>query len=294
MAYFTAREDKPAAYCWQQVQNANVYVGIIGFRYGSPVTDEPQLSYTELEFATATELGLPRLVFLLDRTADVTLPRNYRFDPRYAKRQEAFRARVTDAGVTAQLVRSPGHLELLLFQPLTDLQQRPGREPGPKLPIPRELPSDVLAFTGRAAELDELSRLLPAAGGGGKCAAVVISAVSGTAGVGKTTLAIRWAHQVQDRFPDGQLYVNLRGYDPEQPMTASDALAGFLRALGVGGQDIPAEPDERAARYRSLLAGRRMLILLDNAREVEQVRLLLPGSPGCAVVVTSRDSLPAS
>jgi tetratricopeptide (TPR) repeat protein len=291
MAYFTAREDKPAAYCRQQVQNANIYVGIIGFRYGSPVTDEPQLSYTELEFATATELGLPRLVFLLDQSADLTLPRSYRSDPRHAKRQQAFRVRAAGAGVTAQWVRSPDDLELLLFQALTDLQQHPGRESGPRLPVPRELPADVLAFTGRAAELDELSRLLPAAGGGGKSTAVLISAVSGTAGVGKTALAVRWAHQVRDRFPDGQLYVNLRGYDPEQPMTASDALAGLLRALGVGGQDIPAEPDERAARYRSLLAGRRMLIVLDNAREVEQVRLLLPGSPACAVVVTSRDSL---
>jgi tetratricopeptide (TPR) repeat protein len=290
MAYFTAREERPAAYCRQQVQNANVYVGIIGFRYGSPVTDEPQLSYTELEFATATESGLPRLVFLLDRSAEATLPRSYRSDPRYAKRQEAFRARAAGAGVTARWVRSPSDLELLLFHALTDLQQHPGREQGPRLPVPRELPPDVLAFTGRTAELDELSRLLPA-DGRSKSAAVVISAVSGTAGVGKTTLAVRWAHQVRDRFPDGQLYVNLRGYGPEQPMTAGDALAGFLRAMGVGGQDIPAEPDERAARYRSLVAGRRMLIVLDNAREVEQVRLLLPGSPACAVVVTSRDSL---
>ena len=120
---------------------------------------------------------------------------------------------------------------------------------------------------------------------------MVISAIGGTAGVGKTALAVQWAHQAADRFPDGQLYVNLRGYDPDQPMPAADALAGFLRALGVGGQDIPPEEDERAARYRSLLAGRRVLIVLDNAGSVEQVRPLLPGSPACAVVVTSRDSL---
>src|SRR5580692_7396897 len=120
---------------------------------------------------------------------------------------------------------------------------------------------------------------------------VVISAVSGTAGVGKTALAVRWAHQIAERFRDGQLYVNLRGYDPGQPVTAADALAGFLRSLGVPGQDIPAEEAERAARYRSLLADRRVLVLLDNARSVEQVRPLLPGSPSCAVIVTSRHSL---
>jgi tetratricopeptide (TPR) repeat protein len=110
--------------------------------------------------------------------------------------------------------------------------------------------------------------------------------------VGKTALAVHWAHQVADRFPDGQLYVNLRGYDPDQLVPVADALAGFLRTLGVPGSDIPPEPDERAARYRSLLAGRRMLVVLDNAGSVEQVRLLLPGTPACVTVVTSRDSLP--
>jgi hypothetical protein len=120
---------------------------------------------------------------------------------------------------------------------------------------------------------------------------VVISAIDGTAGVGKTALAVHWAHHVVDRFPDGQLYVNLRGYDPGQPMPATDALAGFLQSLGVPGQDIPAEADQRAARYRSLTAGKRMLIVLDNAGSADQVRPLLPGTPSCTVVVTSRDAL---
>ena len=115
--------------------------------------------------------------------------------------------------------------------------------------------------------------------------------VSGTAGVGKTALAVRWARRVRAAFPDGQLYVNLRGYDPGEPVPPADALAGFLRALGLAGQDIPPGADERAAAYRSLLDGRRMLVVLDNAASVEQVRPLLPGSPSCLVLVTSRDSL---
>jgi tetratricopeptide (TPR) repeat protein/transcriptional regulator with XRE-family HTH domain len=154
--------------------------------------------------------------------------------------------------------------------------------------VPRQLPPAVAAFTGRTAELAALTRILDDSGAPG---AVVISAIDGTAGVGKTALAIQWAHQAADRFPAGQLYVNLRGYDPDRPMPPRDALAGFLRALGVGGQDIPPEEDERAARYRSLLAGRRILVVLDNAGSAEQARPLLPGSPTCAVVVTSRDSL---
>jgi tetratricopeptide (TPR) repeat protein len=156
-------------------------------------------------------------------------------------------------------------------------------------PVPRQLPGAVQQFAGREAELEQLTGLLGEASGAG--GAVVISAIGGTAGVGKTALAVHWAHQVAERFPDGQLYVNLRGYDPGQPMRPTDALAGFLLALGVPGQDIPAGEQERAARYRSLLAGRRMLIVLDNVGEVDQVRPLLPGTQGCVAVLTSRDSL---
>jgi DNA-binding SARP family transcriptional activator len=155
---------------------------------------------------------------------------------------------------------------------------------------PRELPSAVPDFTGRSSELEALTRLLDQSGERAP-GAVVISAIGGTAGVGKTALAVHWGHYAARRFPDGQLYVNLRGYDPGQPVPATDALAGFLRSLGVPGPDIPPEADQRAARYRSLLAGRRMLIVLDNAGSADQVRPLIPGNPACTVLVTSRDAL---
>ncbi|WP_285742391.1 CHAT domain-containing protein [Lentzea sp. NBRC 105346] len=148
---------------------------------------------------------------------------------------------------------------------------------------PRELPLDVVDFSGREAELDRLDALL------GQGGTVVISAVSGTAGVGKTALAIRWAHRVRDRFPDGDLYVDLQGYDPNQPIPAEEALGGLLRSLSS--EPVPPTLAERSARFRTLLADRRMLIVLDNARSVDQVRPLLPGAGSNFVLITSRDNL---
>jgi tetratricopeptide (TPR) repeat protein/transcriptional regulator with XRE-family HTH domain len=156
--------------------------------------------------------------------------------------------------------------------------------------VPRELPGLARHFVGREDELAALSALADQAPGRAP-GPVVISAIGGTAGVGKTALALQWAHQMAGRFPDGQLYVNLRGYGPGEPVTAGEALTGFLRALGVPGPDIPAQTEQRAARYRSLLSGRRMLIIVDNACGAGQVRPLLPAEPGCVVLVTSRDTL---
>jgi DNA-binding SARP family transcriptional activator/Tfp pilus assembly protein PilF len=201
--------------------------------------------------------------------------------------------------ISEELGADPGpdlqqlHQRILIGDPAPAAQPPAG---GPKpatvaaaTAVPRQLPAAARHFVGRTRELQRLSEFLDE--DSGAAGAVVISAIGGTAGVGKTALAVRWAHQVARRFPDGQLYVNLRGYDPGLAMSAADALAAFLRALGVPGQDIPAEADERAARYRGLLATRRVLVVLDNASEVEQVRPLLPGTPTCVVVVTSRDSL---
>ncbi|MCU7727428.1 tetratricopeptide repeat protein [Actinoplanes sp. KI2] len=160
----------------------------------------------------------------------------------------------------------------------------PGRPPAPA-----QLPAAVAGFTGRAAALAELDALLDAAAGG---LAMAIAVIGGSAGVGKTALAVRWALQRRDRFPDGQLYVDLGGYAPGgTPMRPHQALARMLRALGVAPEEIPLDPAEAGAHYRSLLADRRTLIVLDNANTPDQVRPLLPAGPGCLVLVTSRDRL---
>lgn len=218
---------------------------------------------------------------------------------RYGRQADALAAYQRARGVlVAELGVEPGpglrelHRQILSADPaLTVTEPARAAEAEPGRAGPRQLPPAVPGFTGRSAELKALTRLLDQHGERAP-EAVVISAIGGTAGVGKTALAIQWAHQAAGRFPDGQLYVNLRGYDPGPPMPAAEALAGFLRSLGVPGQDIPPQAEQRAARYRSLLAGKRMLVMLDNARSAEQVRPLLPGTPPCAVVVTSRDTLP--
>jgi len=174
---------------------------------------------------------------------------------------------------------------------VADLPALPPLPALPATPVPRELPRAVSGFTGRATELAALSRILDAASAESP-GTVVISAIGGTAGVGKTALALHWAHQVATRFPDGQLYVNLRGFDPAGvPMATAEALRGFLDALGVPPDRIPVQPDARAGLYRSLLADRRMLIVLDNAHDEQQVRALLPASPASLIIVTSRNQL---
>jgi DNA-binding SARP family transcriptional activator len=155
----------------------------------------------------------------------------------------------------------------------------------------QQLPGAVPGFTGRAAELAVLTEALDRIGDQAP-GTVVISAVGGTAGVGKTTLAVHWAHGAAARFPDGQLYANLRGYDPSSaPVAPTEALDWFLDALGVAAESRPPSLEARAGLYRSLLAGKRLLIVLDNARDADQVRPLLPAAAGCLVLVTSRARL---
>jgi DNA-binding SARP family transcriptional activator/Tfp pilus assembly protein PilF len=158
------------------------------------------------------------------------------------------------------------------------------------VPVPAQLPLAGPGFVGRVPELARLDSILDAAAE--RPTTVVVSAVSGMAGVGKTALAVHWAHRVADRFPDGQLYVNLRGFDPgDRIMDPSTAVRGFLDALGVPAEQIPTDPDAQAGLYRSRLAGKRVLILLDNARDAEHVRTLLPGTGTAMVIVTSRNQL---
>jgi DNA-binding SARP family transcriptional activator len=155
--------------------------------------------------------------------------------------------------------------------------------------VPRQLPADTGAFSGRDTELAALDRML---GDGADSHASGIAAITGTAGVGKTTLAVHWAHRIADRFPDGQLYVNLRGFDPSRPpVPPAEALRGILDALQVPPQQIPSGLDAQAGLYRSLLAGQRMLVVLDNAADADQVTPLLPGASGCLAIVTSRSRL---
>ncbi len=158
--------------------------------------------------------------------------------------------------------------------------------------MPRQLPAPPRHFSGRRDEQKALTELLDETTGV-IATATVVSVISGTAGIGKTALAVHWAHQVAARFPDGQLYVNLRGFDPAGD--AGDAGRGGPRLpgrpRGTRPDRIPADRTPRPALYRSLLAGKRMLVVLDNARDADQVRPLLPGSPGCLVMVTSRNRL---
>jgi transcriptional regulator with XRE-family HTH domain len=161
------------------------------------------------------------------------------------------------------------------------------------LAVPRQLPPAVVHFAGRLNELRALDGLLEQSSWM-SAGAVVISVISGTAGVGKTALAVHWAHQIAERFRDGQLHVNLRGFDPSgSALTSAQVIRVFLDALAVPAAQVPVNPDAQAALYLSLLADKHMLIVLDNARDAAQVAPLLPANRRCLVLITSRNKLEA-
>ncbi|MER7538987.1 tetratricopeptide repeat protein [Streptomyces sp. NPDC097704] len=156
--------------------------------------------------------------------------------------------------------------------------------------VPRQLPPDLAVFRGRTQALETVRELTSRITDRG--AHAVVSAIGGMAGVGKTAFAVHWAHHVADRFPDGQLYVNLRGFeDAAHPLDPAEALGGFLRALGVPDNDVPRGTEKRSALFRKRTASRRLIVVLDNARDEEQVRPLLPASTGCLTIITSRSRL---
>ena len=303
MAYFTAREDKPAAYCRQQMQGASVYVGVIGFRYGSPVKDEPKLSYTELEFQIATEQGLPRLIFLLDEKAVLPLPQEFLSDSRYGKRQKAFRARVMDAGMTVQRVESASQLELLLFQALTQLRQQTEeriesglereRQPADKPSVRRAKfvnPPPMTApswFQDRYVETRLIGDFLRDGG-------LRLLAVVGRGGVGKTAMVCRLLKALEaGRLPDdgGELPVDAIVYlSPAgiHPISFPDLFADLTRVLPDAEaqrlQELYREPQLTPAQLmRALLEafpGGRCVVLLDNLEDVIDPATLAVIDPG--------------
>jgi DNA-binding SARP family transcriptional activator len=199
--------------------------------------------------------------------------------------------------ISDELGVDPGEQLHRLFQQMLNEDQRPedgeaaAAVPVAGLPepnVPRQLPTDLTDFTGRTADVDKLCELRPGEGGAG---AVVVALVTGAGGLGKTALAVHAAHELSEHFPEGQMYINLLGWAPH-PLAPADVLARFLRELGVEDARIPVDEEERAGLYRTLLTERKVLILLDNARDAAQVRPLLPGSASCVVLVTSRTWLP--
>jgi len=193
------------------------------------------------------------------------------------------RRMVTDLGIEPSAPLQELHRQILAGDPALTQAPMASRGPTARSVVPRQLPPAVADFTGRVAQLKQLHSLDPA---------VIVVTISGAAGAGKTALAIRFGHQVADRFPDGQLFADLRGHAEDTPVDPMRVLHRFLRAIGTAPDRVPSDPSEASALYRSLLAGRRMLIVLDNAASAGQVRNLLPGSPGCLVLVTSRSRLP--
>src|SRR3954453_22009861 len=280
MAYFVAREDKPARVCQQAVGAADVYVLIAGFRYGSAGRDRPQLSYSELEHETAEERGMPRLVFLLGE--DTEGPAALFADLEHGARQQACRVRLAGSGVTTATVTSPAELETALLHALTALprpeQQPPARTEAATTAVHRRvwtIPARVRGFTGRADLLAELEATLQSG------EPTVMQAVTGIGGIGKTTTAIEYAHRHHDQF-------DIAWWVPaENPAVIPDRLGALALALDLTTATDPVGVG--VARLHGELARReRWLLVFDNAEDPRALAQLLPEGPG-QVLITSRN-----
>jgi WD40 repeat protein len=273
MAYFAAREGQPAQHCVDQVARCDVYVGIIGFRYGSPVPDAEESSYTELEHETAKDLGKPRLIFLL--AEDAQGPRGLLLDREFGSRQERFRANLSRERVLLKSISTPEQLHTELFHALIALREAPAAH----RPL-QYLPYRAVGFTGRAALLDDLERqmrqrLAEASGAAGL-------ALRGLGGVGKSAIAAEIAHRLsQDLFPGGVLWADL--LNEAAPVAAS----GWLRAYGE--DTAHRQGEELIRRFHEVAQQRKPLVVIDNAQDNAAVDSLLVRAQGVLTLITTRD-----